>query len=142
VPRVYEFRDRRIPIWPMRAGLPEHAEISSGNERGGGDGRRGREEEEKCSAELPGDLPRAKGHVIFHLSCYPRGELLRIIPWKKPARINGNFPFKMRNGRAELTVDIAGGRSALLPHTHTHTHTHTHIHAVPFRGPSSIESRK
>lgn len=56
--------------------LSGHAEISSGNERGGGKRRR----EEKRSARLPGDLPRAKGHVIFHLSCYPRGELLRIIP--------------------------------------------------------------
>ena len=38
---------------------------------------------EERSAGLPGDLPRAKGHVIFHLSCYPRGELLRIIPWER-----------------------------------------------------------
>lgn len=45
---------------------------------------------------------------------------------EKPARINGNFPFKMRNGRAKPAVDIAGGR----PPT------------APFRGPSSIESRK
>lgn len=88
---------------------------------------------EERSAGFPGDLPRAKGHVIFHLSCYPRGELLRIIPWKKPVRINGNFPFKMRNGRAEPTVDIAGGRSA-SPHTHTHTQTHTHT-LPPFEDP-------
>jgi len=72
--RIGEFRRSDSAVC---AQLPEHAEISSGNERGE------ESEGQERSAELPGDLPRAKGHVIFHLSWYPRGELLRIIPWER-----------------------------------------------------------
>lgn len=81
---VYVFRALKFKFGEFRRSdsavctrLPGHAEISSGNERGEGS------EGQERSAGLPGDLPRAKGHVIFHLSCYPRGELLRIIPWER-----------------------------------------------------------
>lgn len=101
-----QIQDRRIPTIRFR-----HVRTASRTRRNfqrkwERRGKRWKRRREERFAGLPGDLPRAKGHVIFHLSCYPRGELLRIIPWKKPARINGNFPFKMRNGRAEPAVDI------------------------------------
>lgn len=122
-----QIQDRRIPTIRfrcVRSASTGHAEISSGNERGEGSERKRR----------TGTLCRAPGRpATSKRSRYFPSELLsarRAPPnnsvGEKPARINGNFPFKMRNGRAEPAVDIAGGRppTALL------------------RGPSSIESRK
>lgn len=52
---------------------------------------------------------------------------------EKPARINGNFPFKMRNGRAKPAVDIAGGRPPTTPLSRTLFHWVSQIALVPER---------
>jgi len=90
--RIGEFRRSDSAVYVR---LPGHAEISSGNERG--EGSEGQERGTLCWA--PGRPATSKRSRYFP------SELLsarRAPPnnsmGEKSVRINGNFPFKMRNG--------------------------------------------